>query len=145
MGARLCVIACVAPNASDTEHTMGTLKTVASIVGVDNQIEEEKAHVVDAPKPHARPALLPPKQWDHDHLRKFLVHKKMLRVKLLEKHDGKALMKMSVPQMRAHLFDDRDKELAPRLFDLLRKENERVAQLQRRERELLKKERKGRV
>lgn len=144
-GARLCVIACAAPNATDTEHTMETLKTVSSIVGVDDQIKEEKAHAVMPQRVETRQAILPPKQWDHKHLKKFLAHKKMTRVQLSEKYDGKALMKMSVSQIRAHLFEDRDKELAQKLFDLLRKENDRITQIQRKEREVLKKERKGRV
>ena len=145
-GARLCVIACVAPNATDTEHTMDTLKTVASIVGVDDQISEEKAHVVaSARRIENRPAPLPPKQWDHEHLRKFLAQRK-IKVELSEKHDGRTLMKMSVSQMRAQLFvEDRDKELAQKLFDLLRKENDRVAEILRKERAILKKERKGRL
>jgi len=124
---------------------METLKTVASIVGVDDQIKEEKAHAVTSQKLESRPAILVPKQWDHEHLKKFLAHKKMNRVQLNETHDGKALMKMSVPQMRAHLFEDRDKELAQKLFNFLRKENDRVSKIQRKEREILKKERKGRV
>ena len=124
---------------------METLKTVAGIVGVDDQIREEKAHVVTSQRLETRPAILPPKQWDHEHLKKFLAHKKMNRVQLLEKHDGKALMKMSVPQMRAHFFEDKEKELAQKLYDLLRKENDRVTQIQRKEREIMKKERKGRV
>lgn len=103
-GARLCVIACVAPNATDTEHTMETLRTVASIVGVDDQIKEEKAHAVVSQKVD-RPASLPPKMWDHQRLRKFLAHKKMHGVQLSEKHDGKALMKMGVAQIRAQLFE----------------------------------------
>ncbi|KAL3822227.1 hypothetical protein ACHAXA_000667 [Cyclostephanos tholiformis] len=144
-GARLCVIACVAPNATDTEHTMETLKTVAGIVGVDDQIKEEKAHEVSSHLLEAKPTILPPSGWDHEHLKKFLALKKMERVLLTEKHDGKLLMKMSVPQMRAQLFDDRDKELAQKLFDLLRKENDRVTAIQRKERAILKKERKERV
>jgi kinesin family protein 2/24 len=144
-GARLCVIACVAPNATDTEHTMETLKTVASIVGVDDQIKEEKAHEVSSHLLETKPTILPPSGWDHEHLKKFLALKKMERVLLTEKHDGKLLMKMSVPQMRAQLFDDRDKDLAQKLFDLLRKENDRVTAIQRKERAILKKERKERV
>ncbi|KAL7536128.1 hypothetical protein ACHAXR_006937 [Thalassiosira sp. AJA248-18] len=143
-GARLCVIACVAPNATDTEHTMETLRTVASIVGVDDQIKEEKAHAVVSQKVD-RPASLPPKMWDHQRLRKFLAHKKMHGVQLSEKHDGKALMKMGVAQMRAQLFEGKDKELAQKLFDLLRKENDRVNQIQKKERANLKEQRKGGV
>ena len=88
---------------------------------------------------------MPPSAWDHEHLKKFLALKKMERVQLTEKHDGKILMKMSVTQMRAQLFDDRDRELAQKLFDLLRKENDRVTAIQRKERAMLKKERKERV
>ena len=139
------MIACVAPNATDTEHTMETLKTVASIVGVDDQIKEEKAHEVSSQLLETRPTTLPPSAWDHEHLKKFLTLKKMERVQLTEKHDGKILMKMSVTQMRTQLFDVRDKELAQKLFDLLRKENDRVTAIQRKERAMLKKERKERV
>lgn len=142
-GAHLCVIACVAPNATDTEHTMETLKTVASIAGVEDQIREERAHAV-TPLRHKPTNLLGPKQWDHNHLKKFLAHKKIV-VQLSEKHDGRALMKMSVPQMRAQLFEDKDKELAQQLFALLRRENDRVTLLQRKERALLSKARKASV
>jgi len=54
-------------------------------------------------------------------------------------------MKMSVMKMQAHPYEDKDKELAKRLFDLLRKENDRVTQFQRREHAMLKQQRKGRV
>ena len=143
-GSRLCVIACVAPNATDTEHTMETLKTVASIVGVDDQIKEEKAHSVTAQVSRG-PVAVPPSKWTHQQLRKFLAHKELNHIQLLDKHDGKALMKMSVPQMKAQLFEDGDSDQAKRLFDLLRKENDRVALIQRQERLNLKQQRKGRI
>ena len=54
-------------------------------------------------------------------------------------------MKMSVLQMRAQLFGDKDKEFAQTLFDLLRKENDRVAVIQRKERANNKLNRKGGV
>ena len=93
-GARLCVIACVAPNATDTNHTMETLKTVASIVGVDDQIKESSACTVEPPTLETaatRTAVLAPKQWTHERLVRFLAHKKVSGVQLTEKHDGKAL------------------------------------------------------
>ena len=90
-------------------------------------------------------AILPHKQWPHEQLKKFLIHNTTQWVKLSEKHDGKALMKMSVMKMQAHPYEDKDKELAKRLFDLLRKENDRVTQFQRREHAMLKQQRKGRV
>mmetsp|Transcript_5769 Transcript_5769/g.11735 ORF Transcript_5769/g.11735 Transcript_5769/m.11735 type:complete len:1040 (+) Transcript_5769:161-3280(+) len=145
--ARLCVIACVAPNATDTEHTMETLKTVATICGFEDQIKEAKAHVVTPPTLPRKKAAIPVKDWDHDQVVKFLERKKMNhKVKLSnKKYDGKALMKMSLPQMRAQLFVEKDKDLAVKLFNILRKENDRVSKLERSERANLANERKGRV
>ena len=89
---------------------------------------------------------LPPSAWDHQQLKAFLTKNKLERVVLLtQKHDGRKLMKMSVLQMRAQLFGDKDKEFAQTLFDLLRKENDRVAVIQRKERANNKLNRKGSV
>ena len=146
-GARLCVIACVAPNATDTEHSMETLKTASTVVGVEDQIKEELAHEVVPQQRMTKEVALPPSAWDHQQLKAFLTKNKMEKVVLLtQKHDGKKLMKMSVLQMQAQLFDDKDsKEFAQTLFDLLRKENDRVAAIQRKERARNKLNRKGGV
>lgn len=143
-GARLCVIAAVSPNATDTEHSVETLRFATAIVGTDSQIREgETRIVVPAMKTFESRDILSPKQWDNTQLKRFLAHKKMDRVKLTDKHDGKLLMKMSVQQMRTQLFDDRDSELAKRLFDLLRLENDKISKLQRADRIKLAKARKG--
>ena len=143
-GARLCVIACVAPNATDTNHTMETLKTVASIVGVDDQIKESSACTVEPPtlETAIRSSVLAPKQWTHTRLKKFLAHKKVSGVQLTEKHDGKALMKMSVMNIKTHLLPDRDQDKAKMIFDLLRKENDKAAAHNKTERDRLKRDRK---
>ncbi|KAL7462767.1 hypothetical protein ACHAXS_003143 [Conticribra weissflogii] len=145
--ARLCVIACVAPNATDTEHTMETLKTVATICGFEDKIKEAKAHAVTPPPLSRKQSAIPVKDWDHDQVVKFLARKKMdQKVKLAnKKYDGKVLMKMSLPQMRAQLFEEKDKDLALNLFNTLRKENDRVSKIKRNERANLANERKGRV
>jgi len=143
-GARLCVIACVAPNATDTNHTMETLKTVASIVGVEDQIKESSACTVEPPTltTATRTAVLAPKQWTHERLIKFLAHKKVSGVQLTEKHDGRALMKMSVMNIKTHLLPDRDEDKAKKIFDLLRKENDRVAAHNKVERDRIKRDKK---
>lgn len=144
-GARLCVIACISPNSTDTEHTMETLRFAASIVGKDAQIREGETRLVATAitTNESSKNILSPKHWDNERLQKFLLHKKMGRVRLTEKHDGKALMKMSVPQMKSQLFDDKDSEQAKKLFNLLRLENDRVASIQRADRIKLSKARKG--
>jgi hypothetical protein len=50
---------------------------------------------------------------------------------------------MSVQQMRTQLFDDKDSELAKKLFDLLRLENDKIDKLHRADRIKLSKARKG--
>lgn len=143
-GARLCVIAAVSPNATDTEHSVETLRFATSIVGTDSQISEGETRMVEPiMKTFESRDILSPKQWDNAQLKRFLAHKKVERVKLMEKHDGKALMKMSVQQLRAQLFDDKDSEQAKRLFDLLRLENDKITKLQRADRIKLSKARKG--
>ena len=143
-GARLCIIAAVSPNATDTEHSVETLRFATSIVGTDSQISEGETRMVEPiMKTFESRDILSPKQWDNAQLKRFLAHKKVERVKLMEKHDGKALMKMSVQQLRAQLFDDKDSEQAKRLFDLLRLENDKITKLQRADRIKLSKARKG--
>lgn len=129
---------------------------------------EEKALPVTRSEVQAKTHTVP-KQWSHEHLLKFLAQKKMNTVNLSSKHDGAALMKMSIPQvklffcnagikanltnliftnhtsmqMKAQLFDDRNADKAKELFNLLRRENDRVTKLQRRDRICIMKERKG--
>ena len=144
--AKLCVIAALSPNATDTEHTIETLRFVTSLGGNESQVKEGETRTVSLAMeiPESRRNMLsPPKQWDNAELRRFLVSKKMDRVKLTDKHDGKALMKMSVQQMRAQLFEDKDADNAKLLFDLLRLQNDKVSKLMRADRIKLSKARKG--
>ncbi len=126
---------------------METLKTVATICGFEDKIKEAKAHAVTPPPLSRKQSAIPVKDWDHDQVVKFLARKKMdQKVKLAnKKYDGKVLMKMSLPQMRAQLFEEKDKDLALNLFNTLRKENDRVSKIKRNERANLANERKGRV
>lgn len=143
-GARLCVIAAISPNATDTEHSVETLRFATSIIGTDNlNSEGETRLVVPEIQTLESRDILPPKQWDNAQLKRFLLHKKMDRVKLTEKCNGKVLMKMSIRQMRTQLFDDKDSELAKKLFDLLRLENDKISKLHRADRMKLSKARKG--
>lgn len=96
--AKLTVIGCLAPNASDTEHTMETLRTITTIIGVDSNITEEKARPVTRSEIQVKMVKLP-KQWNHEELQSFLTKKKIDHVKLTSEHDGSALMKMSVSQV----------------------------------------------
>ena len=126
--ANLCVIACVAPNATDTEHTIETLRTVASICGVENKIVETKSQAIlenAAVNEKAQPVILP-KQWNHEQLRAFLVKNKFNKIQLKPDTDGKAIMKMSTLNIKAMMVEGRDAECAKALFDALRNENDRV-------------------
>jgi kinesin family protein 2/24 len=43
--AKLCIIATIAPNATDTEHPMETLKTVSSLAGNETFTSSDEPHV----------------------------------------------------------------------------------------------------
>ena len=67
----ITVVGTVSPSASDTEHTLTTLKTVAAVAGTDGAIREVKSDVkkvVEAPALHT----IPPKLWAEDRLRAWL-------------------------------------------------------------------------
>ena len=95
--AKLCVIGCIAPNGTDTEHTMETLKTISTIVGIDDKIVEEKTRLCSHSEVSVKTVKVP-KQWSNDELNSF-VSKKMGHIKLPSKYDGSAVMKMSVAQV----------------------------------------------
>ena len=143
-GARLCVIATVAPNATDTEHTCETLKTVSSIVGSESLIEEGEAGEVQpqSTMKDLKERVSPPKQWDHEKLMKFLARKK-IDLGVPDNIDGKAIMRMNVQQIKARLCKGirRDDAVATTVFDELRKENDRVDNILKKTRLALKKAR----
>ena len=128
--ANLCVIACVAPNATDTEHTIETLRTVATICGVEKKIEETKSQAISESAAGGEKApsanLVLPKNWNHEQLKAFLVKKKLKKILLKPDTDGKVLMKMSTLNIKTMLVEGRDAECAKSLFDALRNENDRV-------------------
>jgi len=140
-GAKLSVIATVAPNASDTEHSSETLKTVSTIVGCENMILEGEKHEV-SPQKKKKPDTLPPRAWDHSQLVAFLGRKR-IDLKVPENIDGKMVMRMNVQQIRARLCRGNSDDKLPNIvFNALRKENDRVSSIQRKEQLDMKKQRK---
>lgn len=132
--AQLCVIATVAPNATDTEQTMETLKTVSNLVAWDNAIEEMEVREVALISPKNDPDMLAPKQWDHSHLVEWMGKKRFLEKDVPEHIDGKQIMRMSRIQLKNVFFENDNGEKADRLFVFLRAETEKAtrAQLERR-------------
>ena len=80
--ALLSIIATAAPNATDTEHTMETLKTISTIVGTEKNIqvlgteEVKKAHVlrekVGGGGGASKKRTVEPKKWSHEDLKRWL-------------------------------------------------------------------------
>jgi kinesin family protein 2/24 len=67
----ITVVGTVSPSASDTEHTITTLKTVSAVCGTDQQLREKKCDVkpiVEAPAAHT----IPPKMWNEERVREWL-------------------------------------------------------------------------
>lgn len=114
----LSVIATVSPNATDTEHTIQTLKTLAKLTGMD--LEEGASEALVTKSKERR---TPPKKWNKDELAEWLVAKKLVRSsKNLPSLDGRAVMRMNRIQLQNAFFDcDPDaKKRADTLFQKLR-------------------------
>lgn len=104
----ITVVGTVSPSASDTEHTLTTLKTVAAVTGNESMIKEVKRDVkaiVEAPALHT----IPPKMWAEDRLRAWLRDTITGRGEALlnvlphmpaKGVDGKGIMRMTVIQFR---------------------------------------------
>jgi kinesin family protein 2/24 len=86
--ARLAVIATVGPNATDTEHTIETLKTVSSLGGVS--LEEGRLQKVSASPSSSK--LIAPKRWDHQELVEWLSGKRLVGKAVAGHVDGRLVM-----------------------------------------------------
>ena len=142
--ARLAIIATVAPNATDTEHTIETLKFVANIGGMEKNIIEGAPREVDSASSRKKSKVPVPKQYSHKQLVEFLKRKK-IKVDVPARIDGKAIMRMSAQQIGAHCFDGSPSKSGTNneIFNALRSENDRANKLNRRERMSLSETRKG--
>ena len=101
--AELAIIATVAPNASDTEHTYRTLETVLSLWGMTPTLGPVRAIMPQVSKPLDES----PSKWSHDDLVKWLSQHGCLGDKPVPTSmDGKAIMKMTSLQFRLVLFRD---------------------------------------
>jgi kinesin family member 2/24 len=145
-GGPLAVVATISPNATDTEHTLGTLKTVASLLGTAGydgspKVLAPKGRTSSRSSPPDRPHSLAPKSWNHEELVNFLRSKHLLGSKGRSggatKHpepvvvpatlDGRQLMRMNKMQIANALHTSR--AVAEKVFDLLRAETTLVARL----------------
>merc|ERR1719502_781736 len=66
----ITVVGTVSPSASDTEHTLTTLKTVSSVCGTEALTRELKRDVKAIVR--ERPETVPPKLWSEERLRAWL-------------------------------------------------------------------------
>ena len=141
--ASLLVVATVAPNATDTEHSIETLKTVTDLMGAAP--EERTTQTTPLPQPrtpssipvNASPSVSPrssvaPKNWTHEQLVAFLTSKRLVSRPIPESMDGRQIMRFAKPQLRHLFFDDDEYDCSQKvdaLFFSLRAETDRVARL----------------
>ena len=121
----ITVVGTVSPSATDTEHTLTTLKTVAAVAGTENMIKEVKKDVkpiVQAPKMET----IPPKLWTEERLRSWLSSTVSGRGEPLSSAlplvprgtTGKSIMRMTAVQIRQ--LWGADQVLADAIFHELR-------------------------
>lgn len=133
----LTVVATVAPNATDTEHTLETLKTVCMWINhprADGSLSSSKATIVNTIKPTVdSPTPQNPKQWTHMELVEWMARKRLLQTadSAVPSHvDGRAVMRMSELQLRAIFYSkDVNLERSIHLFRCLRAEASRADRL----------------
>lgn len=135
--ATLAVIGCIAPEATATEHTIQTLKTLCNLIGSEwhegkqeKLLEETSAEVA-----------IPLKKWDNSALKKWLSDRSLLgNSPVPAKLDGKSILRMSKIQLRNALYDNETPkggrtaselgmEKANKLFHSLREESGRISRL----------------
>ena len=145
--ALLSIIATAAPNATDTEHTMETLRTVSRIVGTENNIVElptenvlmahqlQEMMVGKAPKSLTANSVVPMK-WSNSQLNAWLrkaAGGMFMNVKVVKSDTGKTVMAQTVPKLTDSMCNG-DSILATQLFNKLRNESERVNKILLKER-----------
>ncbi len=134
----LAIIATVAPNATDTEHTLETLKTVSTLIA-GNITEGEPKKSVEDKKVVKSPMNVSaddevvakgPKQWSRTELMEWMARKRLLRGVIPANMDGRSAMRMSKLQLRSAFYDgDANLDRAEALYKSLRAENDRVLRL----------------
>jgi len=135
--ATLAVIGCIAPEATATEHTIQTLKTLCNLIGTEWHEGKQEKLLEDT----SSEAALPLKKWDHNELKKWLSDRSLLgNSPVPSKLDGKSILRMSKIQLRNALYDNEiakggrtapalGMEKADKLFHSLREESGRIARL----------------
>jgi kinesin family protein 2/24 len=145
----LSIIATAAPTATDTEHTMETLKTVSTIVGLETRIAEgdntfvSPAHELrqnivnkeggQGGKADGGPAGVMPVKWSEMQLRNWLVKSNggmfsCVEAKLKKGDNGKFMMSLTAAKMAGEngLLPD-NMGLSVELYNKLREEGERTS------------------
>lgn len=127
----LVVIATIAPNATDTEHTLQTLDTVLTLTGASPT--KAAAQAVSQPgqqltSPSQQPRLIPPKRWTREQLRDFLQSKHLLGSAAIPLTlNGAKVMRFNKLQI-SHVLHLNPTD-AEKLFYLLRAETSRIDRL----------------
>ena len=131
------VVACVSPTATDTEHSIGTLRCVATLTGTEDDIallgsvEVPQAQASHLSAMRAGRQKLHPKRWTADETKEWLRDAcggafRGVSDALQHNLDGKALMKYTAKRFAAAFGGDTD--LAAELFGALRSQGGKAAQ-----------------
>lgn len=124
--AHLCVIGTIAPNATDTEHSIDTLKTITHLI--EEKMEEMKTREVAEPSNRVQNCPHSPKNWSHQQLLEWLRSNQFLEKRVPDHIDGKQAMKMGRIQLQHAFFTGEEaNRKADRLFNALRAEKDKVS------------------
>ena len=125
------VVATVSAKATDTEHTIDTLLTVANVVeGSLDELTAEQEVASNRSQTEAENIPPPPKAWDHPQLCSWLMRKHLVpNVDYVpEEMTGRKIMRMSKKELQECFYGD-SAEKADLLYRCLRAEMDRIARL----------------
>ena len=122
---RICLVANLSPNATETESTVGFLSKLSKIF--DSREKKSKESCLEGDTPSDDLTL--PRQWSHSELVSWLKKKRLLGNPVPADVNGKFTMRMSKMQLKNTFYNVMDDAKAERLFASLRAEHDRVARL----------------
>lgn len=125
----LSVIATVAPNATDTEHTIQTLRTISTLLG--EELNEGKQQTLVEESPKSDSSEVAPKKWTNQQVVEFLTKKNLLGEKAVPwSMDGRQIMRMTKLQLRNTFYNDSQSDKADTLYQCLRAESDRIEKVE---------------
>jgi kinesin family protein 2/24 len=126
---KLAILATIAPNGTDFEHSFETLMAVAQLYNTTCEAGPVRTIRTESAECRA----VAPKNWTHEQLVSWMKQKRLwngCEQKISPALNGRQVMRMSKIHLRNAFYEDSEWQKADLLFNLLRAETDRVARME---------------